>query len=66
MWGGSALHVAFCGNLGEMDYSEYLEVHGRIILKWILNGMEVRGLDLYVAGQGQETGCCGDGNERSD
>jgi len=34
-----------CGNLREMDYLEYLEVHGRIILKWILNGMGVRGLD---------------------
>jgi len=31
----------FCGNIRERDYLEDLEIHGRIILKWILNGMGV-------------------------
>jgi hypothetical protein len=44
-----------CGNLRKRDYLEDLEVHGRIILKWILNGMQVWRLDTYVSGWGQGT-----------
>ena len=38
------------GNLWERDYLEDVDVHGRIILKWILNGMGGRGMDWFVSG----------------
>jgi hypothetical protein len=44
-----------CENLRERDYLEDLEARGRIILKWIFNGMGVWGLDWYVSGWGQGT-----------
>jgi hypothetical protein len=48
------------------DHLEYLDVNGRIILRWIL-GNEVGGcgLNLPSSGKGPVAGCSENGNEPS-
>lgn len=48
---GSTMHTGFgLQNLKEKDSLEDLSVNGRAILKWILNMMGWRGLDLSGLG----------------
>jgi hypothetical protein len=52
-------------SLNERDQLEHLGIDGKVILKWIINRVFGRGLDIAASGQEQVADWFEDGNEPS-